>query len=45
VENPDVFEVVAELYGFEPRAHRIIYRYRGAPPRAPVAPPKRGSGS
>ena len=29
VENPSVFEVVTTLYGFEPRAHRIIYRYRG----------------
>ncbi len=45
MENPDVFEVVATLYGFEPRGHRIIYRYRGVPLRAPAAPPKRGSGS
>ena len=29
VENPSVFEVVTTLYGFEPRGHRIIYRYRG----------------
>jgi hypothetical protein len=29
VENPAVFEVVTTLYGFEPRGHRIIYRYRG----------------
>ena len=28
VENPSVFEVVTTFYGFEPRAHRIIYRYR-----------------
>jgi hypothetical protein len=29
VENPSVFEVVTTLYGFEPRGHRIIYRYHG----------------
>jgi hypothetical protein len=28
VEDPAVFEVVTTLYGFEPRGHRIIYRYR-----------------
>jgi hypothetical protein len=28
VENPTAFEVVTTLYGFEPRGHRIIYRYR-----------------
>jgi hypothetical protein len=28
VENLSVFEVVKTFYGFEPRAHRIIYRYR-----------------
>ena len=28
VEDPAAFEVVTTLYGFEPRGHRIIYRYR-----------------
>jgi hypothetical protein len=29
VDDPSAFEVVTTLYGFEPRGHRIIYRYRG----------------
>jgi hypothetical protein len=28
-EDPAHFERVAELYGFEPRGHMLVYRYRG----------------
>jgi hypothetical protein len=29
-EDPALFEKVAEFYGFEPRGHMLVHRYRGA---------------
>lgn len=34
VENPAIFEPIAELYGFEPRGHMVVYRYRGSSGRS-----------
>jgi hypothetical protein len=30
-QDPALFEPVAELYGFEPRGHMLLFRYRGSP--------------
>ena len=29
-EDPALFEKVAEFYGFEPRGHMLVHRYRGS---------------
>jgi hypothetical protein len=34
-EDPALFEEVAEFYGFEPRGHMLVHRYRGAASQRP----------
>jgi len=38
-QDPALFEPIGELYGFEPRGHMLVYRYRGRPePTHPQEP-------